>query len=96
MEIVPLLESFSSKNNTDSKITMIASSDTRQRDGLILTELRNMREYKRNPENISIWVKVLPQKEVEDLMSQFIRNIMRLQEHSENFILERTRPLFYI
>ena len=29
---------------------MIASSDTRQRDGLILTELRNMREYKRNPE----------------------------------------------
>ncbi|CAD8127197.1 unnamed protein product [Paramecium sonneborni] len=50
VEIVPLLETFSSTNNTDSKITMIASSDTRQRDGLILTELRNMREYKRNPE----------------------------------------------
>ncbi|CAK56127.1 unnamed protein product (macronuclear) [Paramecium tetraurelia] len=50
MEIVPLLESFSSTNNTDSRITMIASSDTRQRDGLILTELRNMREFKRNPE----------------------------------------------
>lgn len=29
MEIVPLLESFSSTNNTDSRITMIASSDTR-------------------------------------------------------------------
>lgn len=50
IEIVPLLETFSSSNNSDSKITMIASSDTRQRDGLLLTELRNMREYQRNPE----------------------------------------------
>jgi len=29
MEVVPLLETFSSTNNTDSAITMIASSDTR-------------------------------------------------------------------
>ena len=29
LEIVPLLETFSSQNNTDSSITMIASSDTR-------------------------------------------------------------------
>ena len=29
MEIVPLLETFSSSNTTDSRITMIASSDTR-------------------------------------------------------------------
>ena len=49
VKIVPLLETFASANNTDSEITMIASSDTRQRDGLLLTELRNMREYQRNP-----------------------------------------------
>ncbi len=49
IEIVPLLETFSSSNDTDSKITMIASSDTRQRDGLLLTELRVLREYKNNP-----------------------------------------------
>lgn len=29
MEVVPLLETFSSSNTTDSRITMIASSDTR-------------------------------------------------------------------
>jgi hypothetical protein len=50
LEIVPLLETFSSSNDTDSKITMIASSDTRQRDGLLLTELRVLREYKKNPD----------------------------------------------
>ncbi|CAD8187323.1 unnamed protein product [Paramecium pentaurelia] len=50
VEIKPLLETFSLTNNTDSKITMIANSDTRQRYRLILTELRNIREYKRNPE----------------------------------------------
>lgn len=49
MEIIPLLETFSASNDTDSKITMIASSDTRQRDGLLLTELRVLREYKNNP-----------------------------------------------
>jgi len=49
IEIVPLLETFSSSNDTDSKITMIASSDTRQRDGLLLTELRVLREYQNNP-----------------------------------------------
>ncbi|CAD8136144.1 unnamed protein product [Paramecium pentaurelia] len=63
MEIVPLLESFSSKNNTDSRITMIASSDKRQRDGLILTELKNMREYKRNPEkNIYMGQGITPER----------------------------------
>lgn len=50
LEIVPLLETFSASNDTDSKITMIASSDTRQRDGLLLTELRTLREYKKNPD----------------------------------------------
>jgi hypothetical protein len=49
IEIVPLLETFSSSNDTDSKITMIASSDTRQRDGLLLTELRTLREDHNNP-----------------------------------------------
>jgi hypothetical protein len=49
IEIVPLLETFSSSNDTNSKITMIASSDTRQRDGLLLTELRTLREYRKNP-----------------------------------------------
>lgn len=52
VEIVPLLETFSASNDTDSKITMIASSDTRQRDGLLLTELRTLREYKKNPDKI--------------------------------------------
>lgn len=55
LEIVPLLETFSSSNDADSKITMIASSDTRQRDGLLLTELRVLREYKKNP-NKSIYL----------------------------------------
>ncbi len=50
IEIVPLLETFSSSNDTDSEITMIASSDTRQRDGLLLTELRVLKEYKNNPD----------------------------------------------
>jgi hypothetical protein len=49
MQIIPLLETFSSTNTTDSKITMIASSDTRQRDGLLLTELRSLKEYQLNP-----------------------------------------------
>ena len=49
IEIVPLLETFSATNDTDSKITMIAGSDTRQRDGLLLTELRTLREYTTNP-----------------------------------------------
>eukprot|EP00340_Litonotus_pictus_P005835 CAMPEP_0170523182 /NCGR_PEP_ID=MMETSP0209-20121228/8611_1 /TAXON_ID=665100 ORGANISM="Litonotus pictus, Strain P1" /NCGR_SAMPLE_ID=MMETSP0209 /ASSEMBLY_ACC=CAM_ASM_000301 /LENGTH=726 /DNA_ID=CAMNT_0010811129 /DNA_START=418 /DNA_END=2601 /DNA_ORIENTATION=- len=50
IEIVPLLETFSSYNDTDSNITMLASSDTRQRDGMLLTELRVFREYLNNPE----------------------------------------------
>jgi hypothetical protein len=50
MEIVPLLETFSASNDTSSSITMIASSDTRQRDGLILTELRTLREFNKNPD----------------------------------------------
>lgn len=45
VEIVPLLETFSSTNTSKSSITMIASSDTRQRDGLLLTELRTLREF---------------------------------------------------
>lgn len=49
IEIVPLLETFASTNETVSKITMIASSDTRQRDGLLLTELRTFKEYTSNP-----------------------------------------------
>ena len=49
IEIVPLLEKYSSQNESPSKITMIASSDTRQRDGLILTELRTLKEYEKNP-----------------------------------------------
>lgn len=49
IEIVPLLETFASSNDTPSAITMIASSDTRQRDGLLLTELRTLREYKKHP-----------------------------------------------
>lgn len=49
IEVVPLLETFASTNDTDSDITMIASSDTRQRDGLLLTELRTLREYHKNP-----------------------------------------------
>lgn len=49
VEIVPLLETYSSQNESPSKITMIASSDTRQRDGLILTELRTLKEFDRNP-----------------------------------------------
>jgi hypothetical protein len=49
VEIVPLLETYASQNETDSKITMIASSDTRQRDGLILTELRTLQEYIKSP-----------------------------------------------
>ena len=47
--MTPLLETFASSNDTDSEITMIASSDTRQRDGLLLTELRTLKEYVRNP-----------------------------------------------
>jgi hypothetical protein len=50
VEIVPLLENYASQNETNSKVTMIASSDTRQRDGLILTELRTLQEYIKNPE----------------------------------------------
>jgi hypothetical protein len=49
VEIVPLLEAYASQNETKSKITMIASSDTRQRDGLILTELRTLQEYINHP-----------------------------------------------
>lgn len=50
--IVPLLETFSNTNNTDSNITMIASSDTRKNDGIILTELRTLREDMNNPDKI--------------------------------------------
>ena len=50
VEIVPLLETYSSTNDTDSKITMIASSDTRQRDGMLLTELITLKEFKNHPD----------------------------------------------
>ena len=52
VEVVPLLETFSSINETESSITMLASSDTRQRDGMLLTELRNFKEFEANPEKV--------------------------------------------
>lgn len=50
IEIIPRIDNFSNTNDTDSKITVIASSDTRKNDGLLLTELRILRESKNNPE----------------------------------------------
>lgn len=50
IEVVPLLETFSAINDSKSNITMIASSDTRQRDGIFLTELRTLSEYVNNPQ----------------------------------------------
>ena len=50
VEIVPLISSYSVSNETKSNITMLANSESRKREGLLLTELRNLREYKKNPE----------------------------------------------
>jgi len=49
LELTPRIDNFSSTNDTDSKITFIASSDTRKNDGLLLTELRVLRENNNNP-----------------------------------------------
>ena len=49
IELVPRINNFSSYNDTDSKITFIASSQSRKNDGLLLTELRVLRESKNNP-----------------------------------------------
>jgi hypothetical protein len=50
VQIVPRIDNFSSYNDTDSKITYIASSQSRKNDGLLLTELRLLRESKNYPE----------------------------------------------
>lgn len=50
IELIPRINSFSSYNDTTSKITFIASSHMRKNDGLLLTELRLLRESKNNPE----------------------------------------------
>jgi hypothetical protein len=42
-DLVPRINEFSRYNETKSKVTFIASSHTRKNDGLLLTELRNLR-----------------------------------------------------
>jgi len=50
LELTPRIDNFTSTNDTESNITFIASSDTRKNDGLILTELRVLRENNNHPE----------------------------------------------
>jgi hypothetical protein len=49
VEIVPLIKKSKFLNDTNSNITLISCSHSRQHEGLLLTELRHFREYKNNP-----------------------------------------------
>ena len=52
LKIIPLLEKSESTNDSPSDISLVTSSNTRQRDGLFLSELRILIEYLKNPDKI--------------------------------------------
>ena len=54
MQIIPLLEKIDSTNSTPSNISLVTNSNTRQRDGLILSEIRILTEYLKNPDKIML------------------------------------------
>jgi DNA-binding ferritin-like protein (Dps family) len=56
IELVPMIKSSTSNNETNSNITLISAGEARTKEGLLQAELRNFKEYRLNPNKwIYMW-----------------------------------------